>query len=160
MYLTAYLVVNMDPEKWGTCCRFYVFVYKLTVLCPYLLLQPSLPKLCSSRLPRTMFFQGRQLSSQSKLVEHNLWAISGSRNCLEGTVTSMGGRISLGKVAHFKWGRPRHAMQATIDVWSPTLLEVKLHSVPASLLVRMCCSCEYILKLMYRRCSNYVSLKK
>ena len=28
-------------------------------------------------------------------------------------------------------------MQATIGVWSPTLLEVKLHSVPASLLVNM-----------------------
>ena len=26
-------------------------------------------------------------------------------------------------------------MQATIGVWSPTLLEVKLHSMPASLLV-------------------------
>ena len=47
----------------------------------------------------------------------------------------MGGRLSLVKVAH--WGRSRHAMQATIGVWSPTVLGVKLHSVPASLLVNM-----------------------
>ena len=34
-------------------------------------------------------------------------------------------------------------MQATIGVWSPTLLEVKLQSVPVSLLVSICTSCQY-----------------
>ena len=34
-------------------------------------------------------------------------------------------------------------MQATIAVWSPTLLEVKLHSVLVSLLVSISTSCQY-----------------
>ena len=34
-------------------------------------------------------------------------------------------------------------MQATIGVWSPTLREVKLQSVPVSLLVSICTSCQY-----------------
>ena len=34
-------------------------------------------------------------------------------------------------------------MQATISVWSPTLLEVKLQSVPVSLLVSIRTSCQY-----------------
>ena len=34
-------------------------------------------------------------------------------------------------------------MQATIAVWSPILREVKLHSVPVSLLVSICTSCQY-----------------
>ena len=49
----------------------------------------------------------------------------------------MGGKISLGKVAHFKWLKCGHVMRATIGVWSLTLLEVILHSVPSSLLVSM-----------------------
>ena len=49
----------------------------------------------------------------------------------------MGGKISLGKVAHFKWLKCGDVMRATIGVWSLTLLEVILHIVPASLLVRM-----------------------
>ena len=40
-------------------------------------------------------------------------------------------------------------MQATIGVWSPTLLEVKLHSVPASLLVSTCTSCWYDTKTLH-----------
>ena len=51
----------------------------------------------------------------------------------------MGGRTSLVAVAHFKWRRSRRAMWDTISVWSPTVLGVKLHSVPASLLVSMHC---------------------
>ena len=37
-----------------------------------------------------------------------------------------------------------HVMQATISVWSPTLLVVKLHSVPASLLVSNNCAYIYL----------------
>ena len=47
----------------------------------------------------------------------------------------MGGRTALVKATHFKCRKSRLAMRATIGVWSPTLLEGTLHSVPASLLV-------------------------
>ena len=49
----------------------------------------------------------------------------------------MGGRTFPMKGACFKSWRSSHAMQATIGVWSPTMLEVKLHSVSSSLLVSM-----------------------
>ena len=49
----------------------------------------------------------------------------------------MGGRISLGKAALLRWRTSRRVMEATISVWFPTLWEVTLHSMPASLLVRI-----------------------
>ena len=47
----------------------------------------------------------------------------------------MSGRTSLVEVTLSKWQQFKRPMQVTISAWSPTLLEVKLHSMPASLLV-------------------------
>ena len=107
------------------------------------LMQPNLLKLHLSQQARRMLLQGRQLRSQSKPLVQSLWTTSGSVNHLERRVRRMGGRNSLVKVAHFKWEVSRRATQATIGVWSPTLLGVKLHCMPASLLVSILyCHCK------------------